>query len=91
MLRLCKKKVILYAVIFEVQPKTERFAEYLAFAKSLRPRLDEIDGFVSVERFESRKKKQRLLSLSLWEDEASLIAWREQKDHRDAQARDFQP
>jgi len=75
------------AVIFEVWPKEGRLDEYLAIAHGLRPRLDAIDGFISIERFQSMYEDGKLLSLSFWRDEAAVAAWREQIEHRAAQAR----
>ncbi len=64
-----------------------RAPEYFDLAASLRRDLEAIDGFISVERFESMKTKGKYLSLSTWRDEAAVKAWREQADHRIAQAR----
>jgi heme-degrading monooxygenase HmoA len=77
----------MYAVIFEVQPKEGRQQDYLEIAAALRPELDKIDGFISIERFESLSTKGKLLSLSFWRDAAAVKAWREQLDHRAAQAK----
>jgi heme-degrading monooxygenase HmoA len=77
----------MYAVIFEVEPKEGRRNDYLDIAAALRPELDKIDGFISIERFESLTKKGKLLSLSFWRDEAAVKRWREQLDHRAAQAK----
>jgi heme-degrading monooxygenase HmoA len=75
------------AVIFEVWPKPERRHEYLDIAAVLRPELDAIDGFISVERFESLSEPGKLLSLSFWRDEAAVRAWRNLDAHRRAQAK----
>ncbi len=75
----------MFAVIFEVQPKPERWDDYLSLAKYLRPRLEAIDGFVENERFESLRAKGRLLSLSLWRDEKAVIRWRTQGEHHGVQ------
>jgi heme-degrading monooxygenase HmoA len=75
------------AVIFEVWPRPERRGEYLEIAAALRPELEAIDGFISVERFESLSEPGKLLSLSFWRDEAALAAWRNLGAHRAAQAR----
>lgn len=75
------------AVIFEVWPKEGCLDAYLEIAHGLRPRLDEIDGFISIERFQSMYEEGKLLSLSIWRDEAAVTAWREQIAHRAAQAR----
>lgn len=74
------------AVIFEVWPAEGRRAEYLDIAASLREDLTTIDGFISVERFESLKEPGKLLSLSFWRDEAAIQAWRQLAHHRAAQA-----
>ncbi|PKQ03637.1 MAG: antibiotic biosynthesis monooxygenase [Alphaproteobacteria bacterium HGW-Alphaproteobacteria-10] len=73
------------AVVFEVWPREGRRADYLALAASLRGSLAEIDGFISVERFESLTEPGKLLSLSFWRDEAALTAWRAVHEHRAAQ------
>jgi len=75
----------MFAVIFEVQPKKERFNDYLDLAKYLKPKLEAIDGFIDNERFESTRAKGRLLSVSTWRDEKALIRWRAQGDHHDVQ------
>jgi len=71
------------AVIFEVEPHESR---YLRIAAELRPELDAIDGFISIERFQSLGDSQRILSLSFWRDEAAVTAWRNLETHRAAQA-----
>jgi heme-degrading monooxygenase HmoA len=75
------------AVIFEVEPAPGRRAAYLDIAASLAPRLQEIDGFVSVERFESLTRPGKILSLSFWRDEAAVAEWRRLDAHRAAQTR----
>jgi heme-degrading monooxygenase HmoA len=73
------------AVIFEVWP--ERRDDYLDIAIELRPLLKQIDGFISVERFESITEKGKMLSLSFFRDEAAVQAWRNIAEHRVAQAK----
>ncbi len=73
------------AVIFEVWPAEGRREDYLGIAASLRDELTKIDGFISVERFESLTEPGKLLSLSVWRDEAALAAWRARPRHRAAQ------
>jgi heme-degrading monooxygenase HmoA len=73
------------AVIFEVWPKAERRDQYLAIAADLRARLEAIDGFISVERFESLSQPGKILSLSFFRDEAAVTAWRNTLEHRAAQ------
>lgn len=74
------------AVIFEVQPAgTQAHDAYLAIAANLRPLLEQIDGFVSIERFESLSQPGKILSLSFFRDEAAVTAWRNLEAHRAAQ------
>jgi heme-degrading monooxygenase HmoA len=73
------------AVIFEVWP--DRRDDYLDIAAELRPHLKQIDGFISVERFESLTEKGKMLSLSFFRDEAAVQAWRNVVEHRAAQAK----
>lgn len=73
------------AVIFEVQPAAGQKDAYLGIAGELRPLLEGIDGFISVERFQSIADPQRVLSLSFWRDEEALAAWRNTPEHRAAQ------
>ncbi len=75
----------MFAVIFEVQPQPERRQEYLDLAAALRPELEKLDGFISIERFSSLTEEGKMLSLSFWRDEAAVAAWREHPDHRAAQ------
>jgi heme-degrading monooxygenase HmoA len=77
----------MFAVVFEVQPKPERWDDYLGLAGSLRPALEQIDGFIANERFASRRDKGRVLSLSIWRDEKAVIRWRTLARHHAAQAR----
>ena len=73
------------AVIFEVWPDDR--GAYLDIAASLGPLLGGIDGFVSIERFESLAEPGKLLSLSFWRDEDAIARWRNLEAHRAAQAR----
>lgn len=75
------------AVIFEVWPKPEHRQAYLDTAAGLRPHLEQIDGFVSIERFESLTEPGKILSLSVFRDEAAVDAWRQVEAHRAAQAK----
>jgi heme-degrading monooxygenase HmoA len=74
-------------VIFEVQPKDGERQRYLDIAASLRPLLDGIDGFISIERFESLTEPGKILSLSFWRDEDAVAQWRNLEAHRAAQAK----
>ncbi len=74
------------AVIFEVLPAPGHQQAYLDIASRLRPELERIDGFISVERFASLTTEGKILSLSLWRDEAAVERWRAFAEHRAAQA-----
>ena len=73
------------AVIFEVWPADGRKAHYLDHAARLRSELERMDGFISVERFQSLADPDKLLSLSFWRDEAAVAGWRNQAHHRGTQ------
>ena len=75
----------MFAVIFEVQPKANKFKDYLDLAKLLKPKLEAIEGFIDNERFESKRSKGRVLSLSTWADEKAVIRWRTQGEHHGVQ------
>jgi heme-degrading monooxygenase HmoA len=75
----------MFAVIFEVQPRKERWDDYLELAKFLKPRLEAIDGFIDNERFASQRTDGRLLSLSTWRDEKAVVRWRTQGEHHGVQ------
>ncbi|MEO1308176.1 MAG: antibiotic biosynthesis monooxygenase [Pseudomonadota bacterium] len=75
------------AVIFEVVPTEGRKADYLDIAAAMRPMVEEVDGFISVERFQSLTDPSKLLSLSFFEDEAALERWRALPAHRNAQSK----
>lgn len=70
------------AVIFEVEPAEGRRDAYLSIAAELHPLLDGIDGFLSIERFQSLADPNRILSLSFWRDEDAVKAWRTTEEHR---------
>ena len=73
------------AVIFEVEPLAGKQDDYLRIAGELRPMVDEIDGFISIERFESLTQPGKILSLSFWRDEEAITEWRNVAEHREAQ------
>ncbi len=73
------------AVIFEVLPRSGQRDAYLGAAASLREHLAIIDGFISVERFESLTQPGKLLSLSFWRDEKAIRDWRNLDEHRRVQ------
>jgi heme-degrading monooxygenase HmoA len=73
------------AVIFEVWPADGRKQTYLDIAARLKPELERIDGFISIERFQSLSDDQKLLSLSFWRDDEAVRTWRNVERHRQAQ------
>ena len=73
------------AVIFEVLPAPGSKDAYLAAAAALRPALEQMDGFISIERFESLSEPGKLLSLSFWRDEEAVARWRQVEAHRGTQ------
>ena len=75
------------AVIFEVIPAPGRQQDYLDLAASLKPELEKMDGFVSIERFASLTHEGQILSLSIWRDEEAVQRWRNLEGHRAAQAK----
>lgn len=75
------------AVIFEVLPAEGRVADYLDIAAEMRPMLDAVPGFISVERFQSLTNSRKILSLSFFEDEAAIRQWRRLATHRGAQTK----
>lgn len=74
------------AVIFEATPQSEHYQSYLDIAAALKPELLGIDGFISIERFQSLVDPAKVLSLSFWRDEAAVLEWRNRDAHRQAQA-----
>ena len=77
----------MYAVIFEVTPHPERYQDYLDLAAALRPELEKIEGFISIERFSSLTTEGKILSLSFWRDEEAIQAWRTHAQHQRAQTK----
>ncbi len=75
------------AVIFEVEPADGRKEEYLDIAAAMRPIVEEVEGFISVERFQSLTNPGKLLSPSFFEDEAAVERWRQLAAHRGAQSK----
>jgi heme-degrading monooxygenase HmoA len=74
------------AVIFEVWPADGEKQHYLNLAAALKPELEAVNGFLSIERFESLVEPGKILSLSFWRDEQAVAAWRNNADHRATQA-----
>lgn len=75
----------MYAVIFEVEIADGKKNQYLDIAKMLKEQLVKMPGFLSIERFQSLVNEGKLLSLSFWEDEESLLFWKKNIDHMGAQ------
>jgi len=75
------------AVIFEVVPAPGRTQDYLDLAAALKPELEKMDGFISIERFASLTNEGKILSLSIWRDEDAVRRWRNLEGHRAAQAK----
>jgi heme-degrading monooxygenase HmoA len=75
----------MFAVIFLVEPRSQRWNDYLDLAKFLKPKLEAVDGFIDNERFASLHKQGRLLSLSTWRDEKAVVRWRTQGEHQGVQ------
>ena len=73
------------AVIFEVEMKPGKDQAYFDLAGSLRPELEKIDGFISVERFQSTTNAGKYVSLSFWRDAEAIARWRQHADHQLAQ------
>ena len=71
----------MFVVVFEVEPKEGREQDYLDLAAQLKPEVEQIDGFISVERFKSMAKPGRLVSVSYWRDEDAVKRWREHNRH----------
>ena len=77
---------MMIAVIFEANSHLDKQARYLEIASELRPLLERIDGFIAIERFQSMLEPGKILSLSWWRDEESVLAWKKNVFHQEAQA-----
>lgn len=75
----------MFAVIFEVHPKSDRWDAYLGLASMLKPEVEKIDGFLDNIRYRSLTREGWLLSLSTWRDEKALVRWRTQAKHHTVQ------
>ena len=75
----------MYVVIFELTPTPSGIDSYFDIANTLAPRLQTVDGFISIERFQSVHDPNRFLSISYWRDEKSIKTWRTEEKHRNAQ------
>jgi heme-degrading monooxygenase HmoA len=80
-----KVEALMFVVIFEVQPRSGRFEDYLELAKQLKPKLEATDGFIDNERFKSTRNERRVLSLSTWRDEKAVVRWRTHGEHHGVQ------
>src|SRR5215813_1627498 len=75
----------MFSVIFESHPRSERWDAYLSYAKTLRPELEKVDGFVDNVRYRSLTREGWLLSLSSWRDEKAVVRWRTHAEHHGVQ------
>jgi heme-degrading monooxygenase HmoA len=75
----------MFSVLFEVQPRSEQWEAYLGYAKSLRPELERVDGFVDNIRYKSMQRDGWILSLSNWRDEKAVVRWRTMTRHHEVQ------
>ena len=75
------------AVIFEFTAAEGRFPDYKALAEGLSDEVRKVDGFLSIERFQSISDPKRFVSLSFWRDEEAVRKWRNLQKHREAQAK----
>ncbi|QEZ92167.1 antibiotic biosynthesis monooxygenase family protein [Proteus sp. CD3] len=73
------------AVIFEVKVEQGKMSRYLSLATDLKPLLQDIKGFISIERFQSLSTQGKLLSLSWWENEEAVLQWKKNILHKNAQ------
>ena len=74
------------AVIFEFEPNSNKLDSYWDIAKNLATELESVDGFISIERFQSVTHPEKFLSLSIWRDEEAITKWRTKSSHRKAQS-----
>jgi heme-degrading monooxygenase HmoA len=75
------------AIIFELMPAEGQKDAYLDIAATMRPMVEQVEGFISVERFQSLTNPDKLLSISFFEDEEAVHRWRKLAAHRNAQSR----
>ncbi|MFA8384841.1 MAG: antibiotic biosynthesis monooxygenase [Pelagibaca sp.] len=75
------------AIIFELTPADGQKDAYLDIAATMRPMVEEVEGFISVERFQSLTNPDKLLSISFFEDEDAVLRWRKLAAHRNAQSK----
>ena len=73
------------AVLFEVTLKSSHKEQYFSIAASLKANLSEVEGFISVERFQSLTDTNKYLSLSFWQDELAIQNWKQNESHKLAQ------
>jgi heme-degrading monooxygenase HmoA len=75
----------MFAVLFEVRPKAEKWDDYLGYARQLKPKLELIDGFIENIRYQSLTREGWLLSLSIWRNEKAVVRWRTHGEHHQVQ------
>jgi len=75
----------MFAVLFEVHPKSDQWDAYLDYAKMLRPELEQVEGFVDNIRYRSLNRDGWILSLSNWQSEKAVVRWRTTMRHHEVQ------
>ena len=83
---ICILETQMIAVIFEFEPNSSKLDTYWDIAKNLATELESVDGFISIERFQSVTNPEKFLSLSIWRDEEAIAKWRTKSSHRKAQS-----
>ena len=78
-------EVAMIAVIFEGFTADGRKDDYLEHVARLKDELECMDGFISVERFQSLTDPAKLLPLSSWRNEEAVAGWRSRTSCRAAQ------
>jgi len=73
------------AVLFEAMAVSEKRDRYFQLAEQLKPLLSDIDGFISIERFQSTTNPEKFISLSWWKDEEAIKHWKKNVHHKLAQ------
>ena len=69
------------SVTIEYFIKPGRESDYESLAEKVYPEVHTIDGFISVEGFESQSDPGKQLSLSYWRDEDAVRTWRQHPEH----------
>ena len=74
------------AMIFEYQLNEDTLDTYNPLSRKMWELVNEIDGFISIERFRSESQPDKLLGLGFFRDVEAVQEWRNHPDHRQAQA-----